>query len=284
MRLLGLLLFGGLLWAQPVTNAAVHSPGSGPAKGHLMVIGGGALGPELLSRFAALAGGLDAPIVVIPTAGEDVRPLTRHPLTRHGFTNLVQLHTKDRAEANSDAFLAPLRAAKGVFIDGGRQWRLVDSYLGTKTQKELENLLARGGVIAGTSAGATIQGSYLVRGAREGNTIMMAKGYEEGFGFLRNVAIDQHLIARKRENDLVPVIALKPELLGIGIDEGTAIVVTGNTFEVIGPSKVAIYDSNYGVGPDGKQYYWLSAGDCFAITARAKQSCAPPAPSRRSAQ
>ncbi len=284
MRLLGLLLLGGALWAQPVTNAAVHSPGSGPANGRLIVIGGGALGPEILSRFAAYAGGLDAPIVVIPTAGEGVPPLVRHPLVRHGFTNVVQLHTKDRAEANSDAFLAPLRAAKGVFIDGGRQWRLVDSYLGTKTQKELDNLLARGGVIAGTSAGATIQGSYLVRGAREGNTIMMAKGYEEGFGFLRNVAIDQHLIARKRENDLVPVIALKPELLGIGIDEGTAIVVTGNTFEVIGASKVAIYDSNYGVGPDGKQYYWLERGECFAITARTKQSCALPAPSRRSAQ
>jgi cyanophycinase-like exopeptidase len=113
---------------------------------------------DILHRFADLAGGLAAPIVVIPTAGEQLRPLTTHPLHRHGFSNLVQLHTKDRAEADSDAFLAPLRAARGVFIDGGRQWRLVDSYLGTKTQRELENLLARGGVIAGTSAGATIQG------------------------------------------------------------------------------------------------------------------------------
>ena len=273
MRLLGLLLCASLLPAQPVTNAAVHSPGSGPAQGHLIVIGGGALGDDILHRFADLAGGLAAPIVVIPTAGEQLRPLTTHPLHRHGFSNLVQLHTKDRAEADSDAFLAPLRAARGVFIDGGRQWRLVDSYLGTKTQRELENLLARNGVIAGTSAGATIQGSYLVRGAREGNTIMMAKGYEEGFGFLRNVAIDQHLIARHRENDLVPVISLKPELLGIGIDEGTAIVVAGNRFEVIGASKVAIYDSNYGVGPDGKSYYWLLPGDCFTLTVRTKQSC-----------
>ncbi|MFN9892504.1 MAG: peptidase S51, partial [Acidobacteriota bacterium] len=110
MRLLGLLLSGTLLWAQPVTNAAVHSPGSGPARGHLIVIGGGALGADILHRFAALAGGLAAPIVVIPTAGEQVRPLTNHPLLRHGFSNVVQLHTKDRAEADSDAFLAPLRA------------------------------------------------------------------------------------------------------------------------------------------------------------------------------
>jgi cyanophycinase len=280
MRLLFLSLFGVALGAQPVTNAANHSPGSGPAKGHLIVIGGGAVGQAILDRFAALAGGLDAQIVVVPTAGEVVPPLEHHALKRHGFTHLVHLHTNDRKVADSAEFVAALKTAKGVWIDGGRQWRLVDSYLGTKTAKELDNVLERGGVIAGTSAGATIQGSYLVRGAREGNTIMMAKGYEEGFGFLRNVAIDQHLIARHRENDLVPVISLKPELLGIGLDEATAIVVTGDSFSVIGASKVAIYDTNYGVGADGKAYYWLQAGDCFDITARKKQSCAPPAGSR----
>jgi cyanophycinase len=283
MRWFALLLLAIPGWTQPVTNATVHSPGSGPAAGHLIVIGGGEVGREISDRFAALAGGKDALIVVIPTAEENVPPLEQHPLRQAGFTHLVQLHTRDRAEADSEAFVAPMRGAKGVWIDGGRQWRLVDIYLGTKTQRELEQLLARGGVIAGTSAGATIQGSYLVRGAREGNTIMMANGYEEGFGFLRNVAIDQHLIAWKRENDLVGVIALKPELLGIGIDEDTAIVVTGSMFEVIGASKVAIYDSNYGVGPDGKQYYWVHPGECFAITARMKQSCAPRAPSRQPA-
>ena len=68
--------------------------------------------------------------------------------------------------------------------------------MGTRTQREIEAVLARGGVIGGSSAGATIQGSYLVRGAREGNQIMMAKGYEQGFGYLRGVAIDQHLLAR----------------------------------------------------------------------------------------
>ena len=280
MRLVLLGLIGVALGAQPVTNAMTHSPGSGPAKGHLIVIGGGDVGSEILDRFAALAGGLDAPIVVIPTAGEGVPSLERHPLTRHGFRHLVQLHTNDRKVADSAKFVAELQAARGVWIDGGRQWRLVDSYLGTKTVREMDNLLERGGVIAG----ATIQGSYLVRGAREGNTMMMAKGYEEGFGFLRNVAIDQHLNGRHRENDLVPVISLKPELLGIGLDEATAIVIEGNTFAVLGAGKVAIYDTNYGVGADGKAYYWLEAGDCFDITARKKQSCKPPGGSRRPAR
>ena len=148
-----------------------------------------------------------------------------------------------------------------MWFPGGRQWRLVDAYLGTRTQRELEAVLARGGVIGGTSAGATIQGSYLVRGAREGNTIMMAPGYEVGFGYLKNVAVDQHLLARKREKDMLQVVEKHPELLGIGIDEGTAIVVQGDQFEVIGASKVAIYEN-------GKPYFFLSPGDRFDLAIR----------------
>src|SRR4030095_4405381 len=109
-------------------------------------------------------------------------------------------------------------------------------------------VLARGGVIAGSSAGATIQGSYMVRGAPEGNHIMMAKGHEEGFGFLKNSAIDQHVIARKREEDLLPVIAAHPALLGLGLDEGTAIVVQGDRARVVGASKLAVYDQAFTPG------------------------------------
>ena len=119
----------------------------------------------------------------------------------------------------------------------------------------------RGGVIAGTSAGATIIGSYLVRGAREGNQIMMAKGYEEGFGLLRSVAIDQHLIKRNRVKDLVQVMDAHPELLGVGIDESTAIEVTGDRFKVLGESKVAIYEH-------GKPYYFLERGARFHLAQR----------------
>jgi cyanophycinase len=260
------------------TNAAFHSPAAGPAVGWVMPIGGGLVGPEILDRFAKLAGGLDAPIVVIPTAGDPDAfadtVLEKHPLRKYGFKNLTLLHTRDKSVAETEKFASVLQTAKGVWFDGGRQWRLVDSYLGTRTHRELDALLNRGGVIAGTSAGATIQGSYLVRGAREGNTIMMAKGYEQGLGFLSFVAIDQHLIKRKRENDMLPVVALRPELLGLGLDEGTAVVVHGTRFEVLGVSKVAIYDANYGSGPDGKGYYFLSAGDCFDIAKRKQIACA----------
>jgi cyanophycinase len=143
----------------------------------------------------------------------------------------------------------------------------VDAYLGTRTEREMRAVLGRGGVIGGSSAGATIQGSYLVRGAREGNRIMMARGYEQGFGYLKDVAIDQHLLRRQRERDLVPVVRAHPELLGIGIDESTAIVVEGDRFEVIGASTVGIYD---GHDHDGKRYYFLAPGDRFDLAARRK--------------
>ena len=91
---------------------------------------------------------------------------------------------------------------------------------------------------------------------------MMAKGYEQGFGYLRGVAIDQHLLVRRRQDDLVEVIDKKPELLGLGIDEPTAIVVQGDRFEVIGRSVVGIYD---GKDHDGKSYYFLAPGDQFDL-------------------
>lgn len=239
----------------------------GPSNGTLLIVGGGSLGKDILDRFASLSGGYDAPIVLIPTAegaeSYDNGYLDRSVLAKAGFRNITILHTKDRAVADSEAFVEPLKKARGVWFGGGRQWRLVDSYLKTRTQKEIESVLQRGGVVAGTSAGATIQGSYLVRGAREGNTVMMAPGYEEGMGLLKKSAIDQHLLKRNREKDLVPVIEKHPELLGIGIDESTAIVVTGDRFEVIGGSKVAIYEA-------GKPYYFLQAGDKFDLTRRSR--------------
>jgi cyanophycinase len=254
--------------------ATPHAPAEssvGPDKGALVIVGGGAVVPEIVGRFIALAGGPESPFVVIPTASEsDPVDLDRVKLR---FTrtfgvkneNVSVLHTRDRAEADTEEFVAPLRTARAVWFDGGRQWRLVDSFMGTRTQRAIEAVLARGGVIGGSSAGATIQGSYLVRGAREGNHIMMAKGYEQGFGYLKSVAIDQHILPRHREEDLVAVIEAHPELLGLGIDEATAVVVQGDRFEVIGKSVVGIYD---GKDHEGKRYYFLNKGEQFDLRER----------------
>jgi cyanophycinase len=245
-----------------------EGPKVGPAAGALVVDGGGE-NPETIKRFVALAGGVDSPVVLIPTALESEQiDLKRQGQTftrRFGFKNVTVLHTRDRAEADKAEFAAPLERARGVWFGGGRQWRLVDAFMGTRTQRAIEAVLARGGVVGGSSAGATIQGSYLLRGAREGNHIMMAKGYEEGFGYLKGVTVDQHLIVRRRQDDLVGVIEKKPELLGLGLDEPAAIVVQGDRMEVIGRSVIGIYD---GKDHDGKRYYFLAPGEVFDLATR----------------
>lgn len=243
---------------------------TGPASGALVVAGGNIKDAVIIETFLELAGGPSVPIVVVPTAAEgDVNNLDwdyLEPFRESGATNITVLHTRNPEEANTEAFVAPLKEARGVWFIGGRQWRIADSYLGTLTEREFRAVLDRGGVIGGSSAGATIQGSYLARGDTNANTIMMGD-HEEGFAYIRNVAIDQHLLVRNRQFDLIEIIQAHPELLGLGLDEDTAIVVKGDEFEVIGQGYVAIYDSSRIVGPNG-QFYFLAPGDHFDMRER----------------
>ena len=244
----------------------------GPEKGTLVIVGGGRMGREIMDEFIARAGGIDAAFVILPTAleGEDwgAEYVADSFLARAGARDVTVVHTRDVRLADTEEFIAPLRRAKGVWIDGGRQWRLADAYLKTKTYQELHAVLERGGVIGGSSAGATIQGDYLVRGAPEGNQLMMAPGHEVGFGFVRGCAIDQHVIARKRHNDLAPVIVAHPELLGLGIDEGTAVVVQGSRLRVIGASQVLVHHRQQVKREDGTAYETLEPGTEYDLTAR----------------
>jgi len=259
-----------LFLAFACATASFAQTSHGPKHGTCIVIGGGAFGADVIAAFVTAAGGPDAPVVLIPTAN-DPEPTQKDVddfKKRFGMTHVTLLHTRKKEEANSKAFVQPLKKARGVYIPGGRQWRLADSCLGTRTEKELRNVLKRGGVIAGSSAGATIQGSYLVRGAVEGNTAMMSPGHEQGFAYLKNTAVDQHIIARHREKDLAEVVHAHPKVLGIGIDEKTAIVVKGDHFQVIGPSKVAITD---GKDHNGLSYYFLTAGDHFNLKKRSNE-------------
>lgn len=221
---------------------------SGPRNGYLIIVGGSLTDTSIYARFMALAGGPDAPIVIIPTAGNDEFLIEQNGIEKtklrfqqHGFNNITVLHTRNREEANSEEFYAPILQAGGVWFSGGRQWRLADSYLNTKTHEELFKLLDRGGVIGGSSAGASIQASYLVRGDTKTNVIMMGD-HEAGLGFITHCAIDQHLLALNRQFDMFEILEAHPELLGIGLDENTAIVVHDEQFEVIGKSFVAVYD------------------------------------------
>ena len=206
-----------------------------------MIVGGNMQDPAIVKRFIDLAGGPEAPIVIIPTAGEgdeyDQYWSGLKQWRENGAQKLTVLHTRDRKAADSEAFVKPIRDARGVFFAGGRQWRLADSYLDTLTHKELQKLLDRGGVIGGSSAGASILTSFMVRGDTKSNEKMIGD-HTVGLGFLKNAAVDQHLLRRNRQFDMLEVIDKHPELLGIGLDEDTAIVVQGDQFDVIGKSYV----------------------------------------------
>jgi len=244
----------------------------GPPNGKLLICGGEGK-KSMLTLFLKLAGGPNVPIVVIPTATDGKCDETNPGVTilrSYGATSVTVLHTTDPKVADSESFVAPLKTAKGVWIPGGRQWRLADAYLHTRTHRELFALLDRGGVIGGSSAGASIVASYLVRGDPKTNRILMAPGHEEGFGFVRHTAIDQHVLARGRESGLVKILEKHPELLGIGIDERTAIVVTGDQFEVFGESKVAVYDARRLGWPKESSHIFLSAGDRYDLKSRVK--------------
>ena len=264
------VLCGPLAASAQDVEPRVRTPEIGPAKGSLVIVGGGLKDPAIVKRFIELAGGDDAPIVVIPTAGDgddfgEFWPGLRQ-LKAAGASKLRVLHTRDPKVANSEEFASKFRDARGVWFIGGRQWRLADAYLNTRAHAEMRALLGRGGVIGGTSAGATIQGSFLVRGDTKGNETMIGD-HVAGLAFLKNVAIDQHLLRRNRQFDLLSVIEQHPELLGIGIDEDTAVVVQGDRFEVMGAGYVAIYDSGRQLDGGGR-FYFLAPGDRFNLKTR----------------
>jgi cyanophycinase len=258
-----------------------QAPEYGPAKGTLVIQGGGASeGTGIVETFIKNAGGLHAKIVVVPTAGGNKNPdgtirtykeeTVLASWKKRGLTNVFMLHTHDPKVAGTEEFAKILYDANAVWFDGGRQWNIVDSYANTLTLREFHKVLERGGVIGGSSAGATIQGDYLVRGAIAGPEIVMTPEpeHEHGFAFLRKVAIDQHINTRNRWDDIIPVIKKYPNLLGIGLSEGTAIVVTGDRFEVIGKWKVAIHDNTRVYQPWEKPYFVLSPGDVYNMKTR----------------
>ena len=245
-------------------------PCVGPARGAVVVTGGGSLPDEVFREFVELAGGAEAHIVLIPTAGAEDGShdawTALESIRDAGAPYIEVLHTRNRDIADLEAFPGVLREATGVWISGGRQWRLTEVYLGTRTHDALRSVLARGGVVAGNSAGASVLASYLVRGSSRGNTVVVDPNASEGFGLLRNVAIDQHLVARGREMDMLEVLQAEPSLLGIGLDEGAGLIVTQDLAEVIGRSRVAIYDVTDPLSLIPIR--WLSPGDVYDLGTR----------------
>ncbi|MBD1423130.1 cyanophycinase [Sphingobacterium chuzhouense] len=275
LKLLGLfLLASGIVTAQSPIKIKDSETRHGPERGSLLIIGG-SVGdtPSIWNKFVELAGGKEKAKVVVVTAaaGDSSAWDQRHVDQIQKITGIAQiqlLHTASFEEANTEQFVAPLRKATGVYFIGGRQWRIADYYLNTLAHQAFLDVLDRGGILAGSSAGASIQGSFLWRGDTSGSNMLIGD-HTQGLSFLKNSVIDQHLLKRNRQFDLVDIVKHTPSLIGIGLDEATAIWVRKDTAEVIGNSYVAIYDQETILGKKtGGPFFFLSHGQKYDLKNR----------------
>lgn len=223
--------------------------------GKLLIIGGGKRPPAVMKKFIEVSGGENSDILIIPMASGDpvgTAEYQKKQLLEFGASKVSYIIC-NHEQADTDSLLNSLKGITGIFISGGDQNRLTDIFLKTKFLKEVKQFYRDGGIIAGTSAGAAIMSKVMITGDEKKNndpkrafeTIEMDNIITtEGFGFLNNCIIDQHFIIRRRHNRLISSVLENPELVGIGIDESTAILVLdGNLIEVLGDSQVIIYDA-----------------------------------------
>jgi cyanophycinase len=215
------------------------------SKGRLIIIGGGEIPDTIFTLFGQACGGKDQPIIVIPTATGDEAWIKAgghlKKFSDRGFTNLITIHTREKSKADDPVYLQAMKSAKGIFFGGGDQEFLSKAYEGTALHKAMFELLARGGVIMGTSAGATIMGSVLIGGDHR-QSPQKSHSFPKGLSFMDRTAIDQHVLARNRQFDLLPVLERDTSLFGMAIDESTAAIVEKGIIRGVGKSYVLIYD------------------------------------------
>lgn len=218
--------------------------------GKLVIIGGAEDkdGPcEILQTFITLAGGTDARLVVLTVAAgdpEDVGSMYRELFYQLGAGRVTVLHLPDRQTANQKSAATQLGEATGIFFTGGDQLRITSILGGTKIDQVLHRRYDEGAVIAGTSAGAAAMSAIMiVEGASDDAPKKCTTKLSPGMGFWEKVVIDQHFAQRGRTGRLLAAIAQNPHILGVGIDEDTAVVQNGkDRFEVIGTQTVTVLD------------------------------------------
>ncbi|MGK2857249.1 MAG: cyanophycinase [Thermoanaerobaculia bacterium] len=224
--------------------AAEHAP----LRGHLVLIGGGKRPPEAMKKFVDLAGGPDAPIVIVPTASE--LPDTGDYYVKQfremfGCSDVAALEVRSKADARRPELVAAARRARGVFFAGGDQARILTAFEHSPVLDAIREMWQRGGVIGGTSAGTACQSPLMITG--EGDfSVIQTRSVElwNGLGFFPGVILDQHFVKRQRSNRLISAILEHPKLVGIGVDEDTAIWVRPDgAFEVIGRHQVMVLDA-----------------------------------------
>ncbi len=215
-----------------------------------MMIGGAEdkVGPRVvLQRFVRLAGGADARIVVVATAsslGHEAVDLYREAFGRLGVKHVDGPLPTTRAEAADPRMVAPLAGATGVFMTGGNQMTLTGALAATPFGDAILAAHRRGAVVGGTSAGASGQSEHMVAFGAEGSTpkLRMVQ-MSAGLGLIQGVVVDQHFDQRNRYGRLLTLVAHSPHLLGMGVDEDTAALVTEQRWlEIVGRGAVTVFD------------------------------------------
>jgi cyanophycinase len=260
----------------------------GQTRGQLVVIGGaeshGAGGEAVLARFVELAGGAKARIGVIATASREPEHLEEEyvqAFIRHGAAHVDALRVHTRADANDDATAAAVETCTGVFFPDGEKARIATVVGGSRLDSVLHARFARSElVLAGASAGAAMMSGTTIMDGEELGVPTSRVRTGPGMEFLSGMVIDMHFAARGRLDRLLSAIALYPHELGVGIDQDTAIVVSGGRFEVIGSGSVTVVDAGRAAmirtpaeteGPialSGVRLHVLPAGYSFELTGR----------------
>ncbi len=264
-------------------------------KGYLVIVGS-SRPKSIMKRFVELAERRGrGKIVVFPMASSvpaETGPYEITQLKAAGARH-VEFHILTREQALDEQNVGILDAADGIWFSGGDQSRLTDALGNTPIHRRLLEIYKDGGVIGGSSAGAAVMSEIMITGEEKRKVDQASYGFETieadnivtspGFGFIKAAIIDQHFVRRKRHNRLISLVAENPLLLGIGIDESTAIIVTPNdTFEVDGERNVIVYDlsqaavhvdTNQAIRAHNGTFHILKAGDWFDL--KAKKAIAP---------
>lgn len=209
------------------------------AGGSLVICGGGRTPRAVYDEFARLAGGKGAKIVIIPSAFpfSSTAAVERRYAgwQRYAPKALDVLDAKTREQADSTAFNDKLREATGVWLAGGYQSRLASLYAGTKAEATLRGVLERGGVIGGISAGAAAMSRVMIRSGADEDVVI-----DKGLGLLEATIVDQHFSQRNRLKRLLTAVEKHDGQIGIGVDEGAAVVVAGNRLRVLGSNQATV--------------------------------------------
>ncbi|MBC7811221.1 MAG: cyanophycinase [Burkholderiales bacterium] len=219
-------------------------------RGYLMPIGGAedkTARMVILNQFVDLCGGKQARLVVIPTASAfAVETGARYcdVFGGLGAANVHCLDLKERQQANNPKEIEALEDATGIFMTGGDQVKLVSFLGGTLLGRKISSSLAQGKTIGGTSAGASAMSQHMIAFGRSGAAPSQRMVHlAPGLGLTERVIIDQHFRQRDRLGRLMTAVALNPAMLGMGVDEDTALVINpDNQCEVVGSGSVTVVD------------------------------------------